>query len=516
MTTPETVAPKPTAKHLAEQALEDVAQLRTELTELREKIRDGVPITVSAESDPRVKQLDEEFSEFVEFANKQFSAMAAPPGTAAAIDPVPLQKMVRQELMHLEEKTAKSFAAYSKIVDSHNAATTAAISELREQMPSVADLVDRLGELTAKVELFDEAGVAPASAEEIADLNGRLKAIEQVANGNKLPPSVTVMTREGVTAATADDLNLTHQRINDLDRDVSKLRSYLDSPTFAAIERSADRQPGLASSVPAIYGQVHELMNLVTELGKDQQADQKMGGYKFRSIDAAMSAVGHALRQVGVMFQPREIVSQKIERYTTEQVFNNGDRKTLYWTHVWVTQRYAFVSLVDGTEMTGIEMDGEARDNGDKSTSKADSMRLKYALLQALMIPITGLPESDGQDGTEGGQTYGRGEAGESWENATPAPVQKQEKPYDPQAHAEAARQTPPEDTRTPEEKALAAYHRLVELAGIEKPEQRPRLNKILNGISTAGIGHVMIHLDGDRYVTLADYAATVNSQVGA
>lgn len=473
MTNAEPAVRKPTAKELAEEALEGTAQLRTELTEIRDRLREGIPIGDASMIDPRVKELDGEFSEFVDFVNKQLGELTAKLDGVSKLDGVvALDPDPGGVLKALEKKTADSFARMSTIVDQHNKASTKAIEELREQLPIVADLTKIVHELDEKVRLFDEAGVAPASTE---------------------------------------DLNDVHQRINELREDVTAARSWARNPSNAAAK----------AGVPAIYGQVHELMKLVTELGKDKTADKKMGGYQFRSIDAAMDAVGRALREVGVMFQPREIVDRRIERY--EVVSKDGYRQN--WTHVWVTQRYVFVSLVDGSEMAAVEMDGEARDNGDKSTSKADSMRLKYALLQALMIPVNGLPESDGRDGTEGGTTYGRGDAGESWENATPARQTQQaghEQHVDSRPHtapeevenSETA-SAPPIDDRSPEEKATAAQNALIALAGFAKEEQRPRLDKILRAITTAGIGETMIqHADG-RQTTLNQYAATVNAQVG-
>jgi len=500
MTNAEPAVRKPTAKEPAEEALEGTAQLRTELTEIRDRLREGIPINDASMIDPRVKELDGEFSEFVDFVNKQLGELTAKLEGVSKLDGVvALDPDPGGVLKALEKKTAESFARMSTIVDQHNKAATKAIEELREQMPSIADLVSVVGELSDKVRLFDEAGVAPASTEDVSSVHGQV--------------------------------NEAHRRINAVAERVEQLGKYLDSPSFGAIERMADvmatARDGLVlgaapmSGVPAIYGQVHQLMKLVTELGKDKTADKKMGGYQFRSIDAAMDAVGRALREVGVMFQPREIVDRRIERY--EVVSKDGYRQN--WTHVWVTQRYVFVSLVDGSEMAAVEMDGEARDNGDKSTSKADSMRLKYALLQALMIPVNGLPESDGRDGTEGGTTYGRGDAGESWENATPA---RQTQQAGHEQHVDSRRHTapeevgnsetasaPPVDDRSPEEKATAAQNALIALAGFAKEEQRPRLDKILRAITTAGIGETVIqHADG-RQTTLNQYAATVNAQVG-
>lgn len=487
MTDEKTTPRNPVAKEIATNALEvaqetaeALGQVRTELTELRTKVNEG---GTAAGGGAELETINREFNEFVEFVNNRFSAIGDASGVVA-IDTAPVQP----KLDALEKKVGESFTAFAQRVDEQNRASTAAVEELREQMSSVADLAYQVAGLSETVRLFDEAGMPSASAEDVSALDQRLRALE-------------------VGEALADD----------------RFNTRVLAQEIAAAHDA---------KTPRIYAQVHELMRLVTELGKDKKADAKMGGYQFRSIDAAMDAVGHALREVGVMFQPREILHQRIERYET--VSKDGYRQN--WTHVWVTQRYAFVSLIDGSEMSAIEMDGEARDNGDKSTSKADSMRLKYALLQSLMIPVNGLPESDGRDGTEGGQVYGRGSAGDAFDNATPArpdanaaaeggtPPEQTPTPYGyghqtadspgGQAHAQ-AQQEPPADERTPEEKATAAYHALVALAGFEKPEQRPRLDKILRGIQAAGIGEIVIQRADGQQSTLHQYAATVNAQVG-
>lgn len=489
MTTAEPVAPKLTAKQLAEQALEENSQLRTELTELRTSLRETGSVVLPQTDAVTPAQLDDlesrtaEGFERLQSTVDQLKATAAA-GGGVAFDPAPIMAKVTEGLQGLEGRVSKSFTEQARIIDSWGKSLIeheANLNEIRQAMPSVATLVSTVTELADKVRLFDEAGVTPASEE---------------------------------------DLISVHQQVNELHR---RMNDLVTERMVSAADRTVIDMHG--AQVPAIYAQVHELMKLVTEIGKDKQADQKMGGYRFRSIDAAMDAVGHALRTVGVMFQPREILDKRVERYET--VSKDGWRQN--WTHVWVTQRYAFVSLVDGSEMAAIEMDGEARDNGDKSTSKADSMRLKYALLQALMIPINGLPESDGSDGTDGGQTYGRGDACESWENATPAPARTGHERYvdssppsapeEVENSATAGREMSapaPEDTRTPEEKATAAYNALVALAGLEQPARRPKLDAILRAMNAQGIADIEVTGVDGRLVVLGRYAAAVNAQVGA
>lgn len=498
MTTAEPAVRKPTAKEIAEEAHELATQLRVELTEVRDQLREGgtVNLTPSTGSGPlatleQLDDLDRRAAEGFERLQVSMDAIRAA-GGATGGDPDAVTK--------LQEATAAHFKKVAEIVDRNNEGATRAIADIRTELSGLPSLRAELGEIVEKVRLFDEAGVAPLSAEDGSMFEQHLKDA--------------------------------HLRMDEIRRDLNKTAEHVAGLTGPLLRgATAERtltDAGTLVVPPAIYAQVHELMNAVTELGKDGKADPKMGGYAFRSIDSAMDAVGRALRQVGVMFQPREIVEKRIERYET--VSKDGYRQN--WTHVWVTQRYAFVSLVDGSEMAAIEMDGEARDNGDKSTSKADSMRLKYALLQALMIPVNGLPESDGSDGTEGGQVYGRGSAGDAFDSATPARPQPEtsapaneaqgtaygyghqpaESPGG-QAHEQA--QATPQDERTPEEKATAAYLALVALAGLEKPAQRPQLNRILQGISDQQLGGLMIMTASGTTQKLGDYAAVVNSQVG-
>lgn len=146
-----------------------------------------------------------------------------------------------------------------------------------------------------------------------------------------------------------------------------------------------------AEPVPRVHGKVLELMRQVRELGKDGTADSSMGGYQFRSIDAAISAIGTAMRDVGLTLET-SIVSRD---YVSEEGQSSSGRKLL-WTSCRLVIRYAFVDPTDGSKHY-FEMAGEARATDDKATSKAESMALKYGLIQALMIPVRGTADGDGE-----------------------------------------------------------------------------------------------------------------------
>lgn len=136
----------------------------------------------------------------------------------------------------------------------------------------------------------------------------------------------------------------------------------------------------------AIHGEMAELMRKVTHLGKDAIAPATMGGFKYRRLDDAMDVVGRAMRELGILLST-EILDRRRERWEA------GSKVV---TSVEVTTRYTFRSSTDGSTYVA-EMVGEGRDFGDKATSKATSMCLKYMLITVLMIPVESLPDSDGE-----------------------------------------------------------------------------------------------------------------------
>jgi hypothetical protein len=98
--------------------------------------------------------------------------------------------------------------------------------------------------------------------------------------------------------------------------------------------------------------------------------------FNFRTIDDAINAAHKALTLHGVIAVP-EIVDKSSERIATK----NGNPAQ----RVELTVRYRFVGP-KGDEVAAT-VASEGIDYGDKATSKAMSMALKYALFHTLMIP---------------------------------------------------------------------------------------------------------------------------------
>lgn len=108
---------------------------------------------------------------------------------------------------------------------------------------------------------------------------------------------------------------------------------------------------------------------------KDRQNQQQ--GFRFRGIDDVMNAVSPLFAKHGIVLLPAYS-----ERTVTEHQSKAGS--TLFYTSLKGT--FNFKSKQDGSSVE-VTTYGEAMDSGDKSTNKAMAAAMKYALLQALLVP---------------------------------------------------------------------------------------------------------------------------------
>jgi hypothetical protein len=253
--------------------------------------------------------------------------------------------------------------------------------------PAVADLSRKV---TAFVEEFD-AKLQSLQGDKLNEQDTELgQVVEDVAGqANKLSADF-----QGL----ANELAHVNNKIQGLDDGLAHVNNEVGHAwSLIKSMESAIHSPGhLAASsvVPGVYGKVLELMRAVGPIGKDQEVKprdgQKGPRYNFRGIDTVMDAVGAAQRDVGILIVPGEV-----KRYDVERMSVTGkDGYTTVWTSVNLVAQYVFIDPSDGSVLP-FEIAGEGRDNGDKATSKAESMALKYGLLQALMIPVTGMAEAD-------------------------------------------------------------------------------------------------------------------------
>jgi hypothetical protein len=243
----------------------------------------------------------------------------------------------------------------------------------------------------------------------------------------------------------------------------------------AALERELSVRGAINDAPPVVHGKVLELMKAVNQIGKDRKAAKEMGGYMFRGIDQVLDAVGSAVRQVGLTLE-----TKVLERdYTTDQA-RNSEGKTLLWTSCRLVIAYTFVAPEDGSRHT-FEMAGEARATDDKSTSKAESMALKYGLLHALMIPVEGMADGDGESPQVFTEDRDRPVQGNTADQ--PRPPAASPPPNTPPATDQASRQERARD-------ALAALRHLGKVAPAERHR---RLAAIRGQIESEGLGNAEI-----------------------
>jgi len=131
-----------------------------------------------------------------------------------------------------------------------------------------------------------------------------------------------------------------------------------------------------------IYKLIPAIMRDIGAIGKNQV--NKLQSYAFRGIDDVMSAFHNALVKHEVFFAPQVLESSQTERQT-----QRGG--TLIYTRLRVA--YTFFAP-DGSNVCAI-VEGEAMDSSDKSTNKAMSAELKYALLQVFCVPTSDMEDAD-------------------------------------------------------------------------------------------------------------------------
>lgn len=140
---------------------------------------------------------------------------------------------------------------------------------------------------------------------------------------------------------------------------------------------------------PPVHLNVREALNgarlEVGSVGKDGRAPAQMGGYRFRGVDAVVNAASAVLARHGVLVTPEVL---DVERVTTTA---KGGAQML---NVYVRTRFTFHGPGDTTVQATVL--GEASDAGDKATAKAQSVALRVALLQALLLP-TDDPDPDAE-----------------------------------------------------------------------------------------------------------------------
>ena len=132
---------------------------------------------------------------------------------------------------------------------------------------------------------------------------------------------------------------------------------------------------------------IHEKMvAIMAEIQPIAKAKKNtMQNFMFRGIDDLYNAVHGLMAKHGVYVIP------EVAEWTREEIkTNKGGIMT-----VRVVKVAFLFTASDGSQIRIVTL-GEAADSGDKATSKALSMALKYALMQVFLIPTEDMEDPDG------------------------------------------------------------------------------------------------------------------------
>lgn len=140
-----------------------------------------------------------------------------------------------------------------------------------------------------------------------------------------------------------------------------------------------------AAGVPQVYRAISAVQAELAESGISKGRKNAQQGYSFRGIDDVYNALSEILARHGLCILPTYSEREVVERAT-----KSGG--ALFYTTL--RGQFDLVSTEDGSRHT-ITTYGEAMDSADKSTNKAMSAALKYACLQAFMIPTEGDNDAD-------------------------------------------------------------------------------------------------------------------------
>ena len=132
-----------------------------------------------------------------------------------------------------------------------------------------------------------------------------------------------------------------------------------------------------------IYKAIPQVMKAVGAIEKNRKNQQQ--NYAFRGIDDVFAAFQRPLIEAGIFYVP-EVLEQQHESVPTK---SGG---TMNYTRLLVG--YSFYAA-DGSSVRAV-VAGEAMDSADKSTNKAMSAALKYALLQIFCVP-TEMDDADAE-----------------------------------------------------------------------------------------------------------------------
>lgn len=137
--------------------------------------------------------------------------------------------------------------------------------------------------------------------------------------------------------------------------------------------------------VPKIYSALNNLQAELCAVGVDKKGYNDKQKFYYRKWDDVQQALAPALVHSKVLLIP-DVVSRDV---TVGKTSSGSD-----YFRVMLEGNIRLLSVEDGSEVS-FRAVGEAADTGDKATSKALTMMVKYAVIHGLQIPLEGVEDGD-------------------------------------------------------------------------------------------------------------------------
>lgn len=137
-------------------------------------------------------------------------------------------------------------------------------------------------------------------------------------------------------------------------------------------------------NTPMIYQSISKAMAEIGAIGKEKRNQQQ--GFQYRGIDDVMNALYPVLSKYGLFLAPEVLEHHREERQTK----NGGN---LIYSILKI--RYTLYAE-DGSNVSAVVI-GEGMDSADKSSNKAMSVAMKYAMFQLFCIPTEEMIDPDSE-----------------------------------------------------------------------------------------------------------------------
>lgn len=135
---------------------------------------------------------------------------------------------------------------------------------------------------------------------------------------------------------------------------------------------------------PLIYEAISKAMAEIGAIGKEKRNQQQ--GFQYRGIDDVMNALYPVLSKHGLFLAPEVLEHHREERQTQR----GGN---LIYSILKI--RYTLYAA-DGSSISATVI-GEGMDSADKSSNKAMSVAMKYAMFQLFCIPTEEMIDPDSE-----------------------------------------------------------------------------------------------------------------------